>query len=358
MGDNGWSYVPILKSKAAEFEALKHLRRATVDMIMPLIDVVLPNPTRSKPPATRPDPAALALDLLGNWHLRRRIAVDVGPLGQTDAGPALIVEIARRTHGYQLRVVPTVHFSDPPDTVDALREAARLLGHGACLRVTAEDLYQHPGDLAVWTDGLLDDLEMQPDEIDLVFDVGTLRNDTQVDQSITTCRTHLGSLAHTDRWRSITVASGAFPQDLSEVEPWEVTELPRREITLWSALQDPRLPLRRRPGFGDYGIDHPPRRQPVPARPAPNVRYAVDGRWLVLRGTRTDPDGNAQFHKVCGELVHLPEWCGDDFSWGDGQIAASARRDIGPGIARSWRSYGTNHHIEFVVHRLRTTGRP
>src|SRR4051812_34116380 len=65
----------------------------------------------------------------------------------------------------------------------------------------------------------------------------------------------LRGLPNLTRYRSITVAGGAFPQDLSDFAPWKLGRRPRFDAVLYDRVIS--RDLSRMPDFGDYAVTHP-----------------------------------------------------------------------------------------------------
>jgi hypothetical protein len=83
-----------------------------------------------------------------------------------------------------------------------------------------------------------------------------------------------------------------------------------------------------------------------------NIRYTIDGNWLIVKGRGVKKHGYGQFAAICRALVGRPEFCGRNFSTGDAYIADCATNAVGTGNMTTWRKVGTNHHLTFVVDRI------
>lgn len=166
-----------------------------------------------------------------------------------------------------------------------------------------------------------------------------------------------GAIPDPESWASTTLALGAFPSSLTDVvKPGEVGRIPRLDLKIW---KDIAARARVSPAFGDYGIGHPLVAQGATFAPAPQIRYTAPDEWIVLRGVKGLRRGASQFYDICAQLVQMPEYRGEDFSWGDELIAKAARSatglsEVGPGNATTWRSIGTSHHLAQVVADLAT----
>ncbi|HWD02530.1 MAG TPA: beta family protein [Amycolatopsis sp.] len=347
----GALYTPILKGRGGEFEALAHIDRSTASSVMPLIEAV------PKSGATELDIAGFVHKLRTDWPLGEAMVVDLSYFG-ADGQPARWEQLLREARRYQVKVIPAVHFADEAPVLELLRRAVAVDKRGCCLRVEASELGESPRDLAIWAADLLADLLAEPENVDLILDFGALGDDEAVARAVERAIEHLGRLPWLDRWRSVVVAGGAFPKNLSNVDSWSLTSLRRREVDLWAGLASRKQFFPRQPIFGDYGVGYPPHTPPVRATPPPNIRYAVDGHWMVLRGTKNDPQGNEQYRQICRVTSELPEFGGPALSWGDECVTKVVAEEIGPGNPQKWRAYGTSHHLEYVTSRLASLGAP
>ncbi|WP_199444581.1 beta family protein [Umezawaea beigongshangensis] len=354
-------YVPLLKSREGEFVSLGHLSARTSACVTPLIEVVLPFATRDDPPPTAPDVTRVVSKLAQHWGTDERVVVDLGPFAHGLDGAKLCGELVEASRVLRVRTVPAIRLTADDDVVNSTAAATSSLRHGLCVRLTVDDLLEDTPDLVLALRQLMTIVGVRPPAVDLVVDCGTLDATRNVRALARRAHRLLTALTEkTSHWRTLAVAGGAFPRDLSGLEFDVLTELPRRETALWSEFRaHPRLD--RLVAFADYGVGWPPvsdRAERGFGAP-PQLRYAAARRWLAVRADRRDPRGNDQFHDLCELIVRHPEFAGPGFSWGDRQIGRAAARDgIGPGSATQWRAYATNHHVEHVVDRLTSTGEP
>lgn len=354
-------YVPILKGKPAEFTALQNADAAVRGGILPIVEVI--------PPADETDAAAMegacrlaVTKLADGWA--EPVAVDAGYLDQTltTLGGLTAVEVlaqAARSRG--LPFLPVVRLSDVPDTVAAAGRVVAADGLGAVVRVGGDDLEEDVSTLDIWLRDLCADLRLTQGDVDLIIDVGAIGQGTSVALAARVVRDLINGLANIAAWRTLTVASGAFPADLSTVATGTMGLLPRLDAQLWQDLRA--RPLMREPDFGDYAIQHPALPSGAGFAPAPQIRYTVDTAWRIHKGSKKDPRSNRQFFDICAALVASGEYAGAALSWGDQHIAraaasASGSEQVGPGNATTWRQVGTSHHLATVVNRLATTGAP
>lgn len=344
-------YVPILKGKRGEFDALGNLTEPTRASVYPLIEV-LPSPEEQDVGAdidkaiaalrTRWFQEPFMLDL-SSFDLDERYE------GRTILGYAMGV-----ARGF-LRPVAVVRLGDS-DAVYADAGQAGANGIGVAIRLISEDLDVEPEELNEELDRVLAIMELDPAEIDLIVDVGAISGDFAITGGARLIKGVLRDLSHFPDYRSVTVAAGAFPADLSNVAAWTLGEHPRDDAALYNRVRN--RPMSRTINFGDYAIAHPLLAAGVPFAPPPQLRYTVSDRWLSLKGKRNDPRGNSQFYDVCATIASHPAFVGAELGEADRRIANGRGGGHGPGNATTWRTIGTQHHVDLVVSRLTILGEP
>jgi hypothetical protein len=206
-------------------------------------------------------------------------------------------------------------------------------------------------------------LGVPPEATDLILDFGPVSDDGAGAMAARLARFVLPQLADSG-WRTLVLASGAFPVNLTGVSPFAVARMPRHDLELWRNLRTLKLncPLE----FGDYAVTHPITPVGVPFAAAPQLRYTLGDEWLVIKGRRQDRRGHQQFFDICQEVLNQAgsRAPGPDASWGDERIHLAAGQTtgdtvrVGPGNASTWRSIGTSHHLAYVSRRLDETGAP
>jgi len=226
---------------------------------------------------------------------------------------------------------------------------------GACVRLGGDDVTEDPDDVNEALARMMSHLSMGREDVDLLIDLGAVGPDS-VRAKALAARLLLRYLEGVKEFRSVTVAAGAFPADLSDFSPWQQGEQPRSDADLWAEVLRRRVP--RAPDYGDYAVAHPMLSTGRPFAPAPQLRYTTAGHWLILKGDRRDERGARQFYDICQAIAASPEFAGAGLGWADARIADPRGHGAGPGNATTWRQLGTAHHLDFVVRRLTTLGEP
>ena len=346
-------YVPILKAKAAECWAWGNAYPAVVQNAWPIFEVV-------------PDfglAANVFIDRIATmWPGGSALAVDVAAMcgrqgaGET-GGPVFLVAEALDVRGVPSK--PVMHLTDNAGILADVGAAARLHQMGACLRLGSA--YNDPSDVeaSAQLPVVLSATGLAINEIDLLLDFWAIESARDVSRAALVAGSVLQWAIQNGPWRSITVASGAFPQSISNLPQNDVSALPRHDADLYTALATKFSNTSL--NFGDYVIWHPYLGPTAPRSPMPNLRYTHQQEWQVYRGHRQGVIGNASFYDLCDQLVHSsPYWPsqGSLYSEGDSEIYLRAQGQPGTGTATHWLRWAASHHLAHVVDRLTTLGVP
>lgn len=350
------SYVPLLKAKVGEFEALSRVSEDVAGVTAPLLEIPPPpydfaNERYSKSPEAHC--AALARRI---GECSDRFPATLVDLRYLDAMPEveglkplweiLAEEAENSVPVYSLR-------TDAPNAKPELM-LFRCDSPQCALRVDGATLFNANFDQLVME--ALDATGHSPDKVWLLADFGPI-TEREVQLTAAAARTVLPRLAKRFPWYSVTLASGAFPQDLRNV-PRGVSRLPRADWMLWEALRNEA----RFHSFlyGDFGIAHPDHQELDPRiiQPSANIRYTAEREWLVEKGQSIKRQGGGQFQDLAASLMAEPEFSGGTFSEGDAYIEACAVNRDRKGTLKDWRMVGTNHHVTYVVRQLANSGAP
>lgn len=331
------SYVPILKAKRAEYQALKSCKP---DRLVPLLEVVN---------------AAAARTAIPDMWPRKDHALWIHPLNADNVDdPSFATDIASLFA--ELRpttaAVPVVTVAEGPDTLAVVRHIVKLDGYGVVLRVEAEDILDAASNISAEIQATLDKLSITHKNTDFVLDCGLEKGSASALAAIANqCLQTLPSLAD---WRSVVVAFSAFPANMASLVPASsIRTIPREDATAF-ALTQPRFD--RELVFGDYTIGVPTYSD-VAFAPIPNIRYASGSDWIVHRAKERKAPSH-QYRGLAQDIVSAPYYSGPNFSPGDKRISEVANGASGPGNATTHLQAGISRHIHVVLDRLATLGGP
>ncbi|MGW7269765.1 beta family protein [Streptomyces sp. NPDC054864] len=343
------AYVPILKGKLGEIQALGHVPPHVQSAIRPLLDAM---PGAIDPLQTLADRAmehlppgmAVAVDCAAITEPRR--------LGTTWVPPAVWVANVFDERSIPLRLV--VRITSPAKTLRAAGERTRLHDSSAVLRLPPPRLgFDHR---AAWRrlNELLKGMRLECEDVEVLIDAGAIH--TEDDVTVLTSRVS-AALNWLSRfpWQNISVGAGAFPAQLDKARfpRGRITAVPRLDAGLWRRVTASQTNVL--PDFADYGVTYPSAPRSGWGIPDPNLRYTVGNAWQVYVDRRRRQGSNDDFFSLCERLTTSRHWPrhGATTSWGDQQIFLCARRMRSTaGNATLWRAWATSHHLAVVTQQL------
>ena len=366
----GISYVPILKTKRAEFSAISQLSQAVKSKFIPLFEI---EPVAIDPDIGTPDKSY-------NEHLNDfgkklsnscselpiiyidGILIEDQFISPGDTYP--ITNAINQARAAGLHVVPV---SSPTRNVNYLNAIDGLNQGEICLRLTVTDL-ANPQLISSY----ISRLNISYQNIDIVIDLRDSITDEnlQSGQSQTLAVGLINNLHNLNNFRRVILAGGSFPVDLSQISIGVYSQ-PRLEWFLWQSLHTGSV-LNRQIIYSDYGVQHPDYTRLATRFPSvsASVRYTGDNDFWVFRGRKANQYGYEQYGAHSQDIVAHNEYSGSPFSTGDQDIFDYAKvysqylhnqSQTPPpnpsssykfGSAEVWRRIGQNHHITKVVDQL------
>ena len=245
-----------------------------------------------------------------------------------------------------ISIIPVIGFASDKQTKQVATDFARETGQGLCLRITESNFSQESEGSSI--EAFVSENGLDASNIDLLVDFKIVDEQT----SCTSLVDKINMIPAIRRWRTFTVASGSFPPDLSHFEKHNQYDISRADWAMWRRLSGR---VDRPPSFADYTIQHPiyaPRSSA--SNPSASIRYAVEDRWVIVRGEGLrNPKGAGfkQYPALAQMLVKQTDiFKGGNYSAGDYYIAESAK-DINTqntGNPKTWLQAGINHHLTLV----------
>ncbi len=348
-------YVPVLKWKMGEYQALHRLANALKGSLTPLLEIP---PVGFDFEAGRhkesPD------DHLGDFGRRlkskwqaRPCFVDLKylPPDTRMAGGRHYVDIVFETARAEgCAAIPVVSFANDVAFLTAVGGVIRQDGRGVCFRLTLAD-FDRPA-LTSDIENLLRPLVGGWGEADLVIDLGA-PNYVPIAIYVRTMASLLGLVPVLNRWRTLTVVGTSYPQSVADIaRPFRI--IPRLEWQAYRAFVASLGREARIPTFGDYAVAHPDlvEMDMRMVKPFAKLRYTIDDNWHIGRGTPVRTHGFGQYQEMCATLVAQPYFSGAAFSAGDAYIADCAAGRVPTGNLSTWVWVSTNRHLTKVVDDL------
>jgi len=349
-------YVPILKGKLGEFNALYELQDQIKDKITPLIEAP-PIPLNYD----TGDPSKTVDEHIKNfipnikkyWGTVNSAFVDLNfiPDNKGSNGRHPLDNVFRQARTENLSLIPVTGLYRDDDYQLAVKEITHEDGRGVCIRILPSDIENEELDASIVE--LIEALNVSKFETDLIIDLKEIQKD-QIGLLVRSVRDVIRNLSNPKDWRTLTLVATAFPQTMAGFEPNTVSLTNRVEWQLWTTLLHNIAKIPRMPTFGDYTVVHPelleidPRIMQLGAK----IKYTFDNDWIIVKGTSIKTGGTEQNRELCKNLTNLKEYSKPEFSWGDQFIQDCANGTRGVGNQTNWVSVGVNHHITFVVKQL------
>lgn len=347
-------YVPILRWKQGERFALRDLYNQDRCRITPLIEVVPSDFTdeKIKKCGSLNEKFKKTAEHVDNcWH-KSPLFVDLchleATLGKSSDADHPLVLLGNHARCRGVQMIPVTGLRRPADYQTAVASVIAADKRGACLRLTSDDVENKSLEKDLYQ--LLSRFRLDRAQVHLLVDLKLIDN---ASLSIPRLSALLPGLLD---WTTFTVASGAFPPDLSNLEVG-IHEVGRSDWLAWKRAVVSSRPARV-PTYGDYATRHPIFKEPPPrARVSASIRYTAGEHWVVMRGEWLNKPGGPGFKQYPANAVLLrerTEFCGEAFSAGDHYIAQMTldSPQTGTGNATTWVQASVNHHLTFTVRQI------
>jgi hypothetical protein len=362
-------YIPILRWRPAEIKALEKLFNQDREKLTPLIEFVMPAPTKDphdrnvikktskqKFLETLPNVASNLLKSCG----QNTIFIDVHLL-DSDVRASSFEQILSSSNKLNLFSVPVIYIIPVTSTsADMTTRAiainyAKSSGHGLCIRIDRSHFDEK--NLSSHISKFITDNKLDIKNADLLIDFGVIKQN----ENTADIAKKLNGIPNLEKWRSLIVSGGVFPKDLTEYTSGKAHELQRWDWKLWNSLQ--KTKLSRMPFFSDYTIQCPEYER-VDLIGSVSVRYTDSDKWWIFRGTKPGIDKKTNEKKPGLEqyIGHAKTITGPsfrkfyegvDFSFGDAEIARiAAQGNKKPGNAGTWLTISINHHITLAARQF------
>lgn len=357
-------YIPIMRWKAAEKDALLHLRPEEKKSITPLIELLMPQPKPPKAGASVKTPDELLQESIDEFksslpHLADQILeywgqspvfIDVHMIDGSIRAESLleILTLGEKLDLFMIPVVniiPVIDFDSDIKTREVAIDFVKKYKKGVCLRLSRVDLNKES--LGSSIERFLEKTGLETKDIDLLVDFKI------IDETDLSFVETIDSIPKLLEWRTFTLAGGAFPPDLSKFVLGE-NYTNRLDWNCWLNHIGSRE-LKRKPSFGDYTILHPIYKDPIRgAIPSASIRYSLKDRWLIMRGQGGQARKTAQYLANAQLLGQHAEFSGESFSFGDAYIVEKGKdlSNVKTGSPRTWLTAGINHHLTLVVSQI------
>ncbi|MDR3475884.1 MAG: beta family protein [Devosia sp.] len=348
-------YVPVLKWRQGEYQALMRLDENHRRRVVPLIEVTPPEwdfeeGRAKKTLAQQLEPFGRRLK--AKWgaqpafldtHLLKPI--DRMPGG---AHPLTYLLDSTREDGAQL--TPVTGLERDLAHYNAVAAAALIDGLGIAVRCSLDEIADP--DFSTTCKRVVGQLGVDTADVDLIIDLAA-KNFEPLDDLVDLVSALLQSDSIYDEVRSLILIGTSFPGSMGDIKP-PGQIIPRMEWKLYKQLVASLPEGFELPTFGDYAISS----ADIPGgdmrllKPAASVRYTIDDAWLITKGSNVRDNGFEQFRDRCGDVVNSGKALPPGYSAGSDYVRGCHGKTEKTGNLTTWRWVGTNHHITKVVDDL------
>ncbi len=347
-------YVPILKWKQGEYQAIYRLADEVKDGLTPLFEIPpigFDFETEESRSSIDDHIKDFGSRLKAKWQ-NRPCFVDVKYIDHTDRmvdGRHFIEAVFECAREEDCHAIPVVSLSTDLDSLTSTASVIHADNRGAALRLALVD-FEHDN-LSDEIRRVLDALGIASNQTDLLVDL-----ESSYFQPLSVFTKTIANIVQIVpeliNWRTFTIAGTSYPEKVSGLKkPFE--DIERMEWLLYQKLIL-LLGTTRAPAFGDYGVAHPKlvELDMRKVKPFAKLRYTSNDFWHIAVGDNVRDHGYSQYQQLCQILVKRKCFDGRGYSAGDAYIADCAQGNEKTGNLSTWVWVSTNRHLTKVVNDL------
>lgn len=335
-------YYPILLSKDGEIKAMTRLEQRVKNEVSPIIQVLAINDS-------------LTNFLRTHWSFTlNRVILDFSLFPNLSTTTREVKDFLDGIFRAGVQAVPCVQDNSPQSYLALVKQLIASQGCAVCVKASNDS--GGFNNYSQQVNNMLQTLQTTPANVILLLDLGYAQAGNYIVLA-NVASYAMQSLGTLNNWLGIVVASGSFPENLSNFEPASTAyRITRHEWNLWQYLNTT--------GFGgqilygDFGTKYPIYQDVDSYAASISVKYTSPTHFVIYRGQRTDlhADGHGQYITHASRLIRTADYPGNTFSWGDEQIHEKAHQNMNnvkrkTGNPATWVQYSQNHHIT-LLHSL------
>lgn len=342
-------YVPALKLKLGEKDALAMLSATIKARITPLFQIVEMNGTKSLDEHLETAFKKFHPSVAGVG----RYFID--PIEIEAHGAAAAAKVFDMCRYQALPFTPVTGISRPTALTAAAMSASGRTG--LAIRLTRKDF--ESGQVQTALPAFIELQKIDPAATDLIVDAGAVSD--MIEEGIAAmAELFLASIPKLSSWKTLTLIASAFPRSMQHVDRDSHALVQRAEWVAWrDHLRRNRTTLARLPTFGDWGIQHPTgveQFDPIKMQASAAIRYTLDSQWLLIKGRGTKKSSpSVQMPGLARSLVsgpHKKHFLKAQHCAGCELIEKAAQGAPKVGSLTKWRQIGTGHHITTTVEAI------
>lgn len=343
-------YLPSLKAKTAEFDAVRGLPSRIRGGFTPLFDVPRKDNEKLKKPLHE-YLDHIASEIFSSWGSDFPFFIELFYFGEEIKTKGLhpLFYILENFRGFlnPLKGIPVTGFYRTSKFNFELAKEIKVDKKGVCIRLNVEDM-EFFGELNTKLKTILGLLGVLGKECHLLLD-HRLVLPKKVDSAVEITKKALNSISDINDWKTVILSASGFTGSLANFSPHSINPIPRTEILIWEELQRQQNEIARIPTIGDYCVTAPGRGGGGGRKFSASIRYSLEKATIILKGGLIEEEKFEQYHDLLKLLTLQKEFRGPAFSPGDDEIFKRANRLIGPGGPRKAIEMATSHHLALMV---------
>jgi len=347
-------YVPVLKWRQGEYQALFTLKSDVKDKVVPLL-VIPPREYDFEEERMKKTVHEHVETFPKRLHTKwgKRLAlVDLHDSLENeimDDGRPVIEFVLNESIGLGCNIRPIVGLSKSSSYNSSVRSFLIIQKTGVVLRLKLDELLKPSVDTDIAA--LMNSLSVSSwEEVDLVIDLGEPENFEPYGLFAKVVAGAVSKISGCSACRSLVFVATSLK--LRDVKKPGATQK-RHEWGLFPSLRTEIAKTIYTPCFGDYSIESPSflSLDMRKMKPAGKIVYTINDSWFVPKGGAFR--GNeSQMVGHCKAIISSGNYSSSSFSKGDERINETANGLNNCGNLTTWKWVGVNHHITFVVKQL------
>lgn len=355
------SYVPLVKTLKAEFDALGHVSRQSADGILPLFDLdVIKKDNQGSSGFSEVgnvtekfiDKKARLIDDF--WHGREAMidAYHWFPADSVESGEHVLHYFYNQLMVLGVKALPVVGYDRWEDesyriAMKGLRDVA---GSIFCLRldINAIEDFDESDFFLGNIQSIVDGLGLVPSQSLVLIDHGDV---AQINvEDIVFVTKGMIRLLKTVGFEKFAMSGCSLPPSVDQAVAMVDSEgvVIRKEMLAWKNVY--KASLCSVLLYSDYCVRGPKSNNGI-QNPHINgkIRYTTKDQFFVVRGHSMQyPGKGEQMYGLAKKVINSNHYMGGSFSWGDSRIEDCSLQKF-KGNACNWIAIDTNHHIGFVL---------
>lgn len=333
-------YVPILKWKKGEQEALKNLTAQERSKIIPLLEIV-----------DYQEPDTIFENVTNSFD--GPVYIDTAIAGEDDRD--YLILILDEFNKGEKTAYPVLYFNDFDESEDFITSIVDRLA----VRISLPEDIDGEGYKSIFQ-RIKDFYTKHNTLFDIILDLDIISEKADANKQFREVKDVLNQyLLNQKFYNSIIISSTSFPKNISSIPAGENASYIRYDIKLFLKLLEYPQYEKLKLIFSDYGVTKFTETDldfsKMKHRPLPKVKYTTNDNYIVLKGARNTSTRAMirDYSSMAKEVVSSSYYFGNDFSFGDNYLYEKANKlTKGPGGPANWVTAVANHHIAVVVAQL------